>query len=69
MFDKRYDEALVAFTRAVALDPTPGHYFNLGVAQYQLDQCAAALASFDRVLDSNADQALKEKTRKMKERC
>jgi tetratricopeptide (TPR) repeat protein len=48
--DKRYDEALVGFQRAFALNPEPAYLFRLGEAQRLSGRNADAIASYERLL-------------------
>jgi Tfp pilus assembly protein PilF len=66
----RNDEALEAFSRALALEPTPANRYNLGLALLALHRPAEALphfeaASADPQIARSAAEALAETRRQL----
>jgi len=53
----RYDEALEAFRKAVAIEPSGINYANLGTCQYTLGQFAAAAATYEKATSVTRDDA------------
>lgn len=54
---KRFEDALVQYDQAIALQPSPEAYFNRGTALQKLDKPMEALGSFDRALTLKPDFA------------
>jgi hypothetical protein len=54
---KRFEDALVQYERAIAMQPTPEAYFNRGTTLQKLDKPLEALGSFDRALTLKPDFA------------
>ena len=54
---KNYSLALRRFQSAVELDPRPKYIFNLALAADRLEYCPLALASFERYLETQKNEA------------
>jgi serine/threonine protein kinase/tetratricopeptide (TPR) repeat protein len=66
LFDKRYDEAISAFTRAAMLEPSPETYFDLALAHQAAGHCNDARIATQATLDADSlDSKLRDKAKKL----
>jgi hypothetical protein len=69
IFSNQYAASAAKFKQAIVLDPSPQYYFNYATALYQQGKCGEAIRALDHILKSGADDALKGKAAKLKERA